>query len=444
MKARASEPSTQRADLRVEALATGGQGLVRAPDGRVVFASGVARGELVRIELDAARRGAKLLAILEPSPDRVSPSCPHVGRCGGCDWMHLSLPAQAREHSAIVHELLAHALGTLEGVALDSVAIEGALRSRARFAFRSTSGAPAPRSKATPRSRPATRPRTLFGYRARGGHDVVSVDRCEILEPGLLDTAREVSAWFGGADAEGELSVAFGLRGDERLPVVSIRLERGDIPASFAKAADEARHLAGVEVNSPNARAPMRFGDPRVVQPGMDGLPLFGPAGGFFQASDAGALALARYVCELVGPAPKIHELFAGSGTFSIGLAKLGALTSVELDAAAVACAKQNLAARGSKATLHSADAERVRLPAGVDVVVLDPPRTGAAGATSAICAAKPKRVVYVACDPATLARDAASLRAGGYRLGSVRTFELFPHTSHVETVALFMRGGGP
>lgn len=430
-----------RADLRVDALAPGGEGIVHAADGRIAFASGVARGELIRVELGpdrGAKRTAKVVAILEPSADRVTPACPHVGRCGGCDWMHLSLDTQTREHATIVREILGHAVGSVPAV--ESVSLDRALRSRARFAFKCTSGEAA---GASFRPRKPSRPRSLFGYRARGGHDLVTLDSCVILEPGLLEAAREVISWLAGSSAEGELSVAFGRRGADRLPVLSMNIERGDLPASFAAAAhaaSTANQLAGIEVRTRGATRPMVFGDPRVVQMGMDGLPLFGPAGGFFQASDAGAIALAKHVCELVGPTARIHELFSGSGTFSIGLAKLGALTTVEQDPAAVACAKQNLADRGLEATLRTADAEKLRLPTSVDTVVLDPPRTGAPGTTAAIIVARPMRVVYVACDPATLARDAATLNTAGYRLESVRTFELFPHTSHVETVAAFTR----
>lgn len=424
----------------MDALAPGGEGIVHAADGRIAFASGVARGELVRVEIGTdrgAKRVAKVIAILEPSADRVGPSCPHVGRCGGCDWMHLSLPSQAREHAAIVRGLLTHAVGSLEGVDLSVTTVDHGLRSRARFAFRCTAGE-SPGSSF--RSRKPSRPRSLFGYRARGGHELVTPDTCEILEPGLLDAAREVTSWLTGSSAEGELSVGFGRREGVRLPVVSVSLERGELPASFARAAHEASQLAGIEVRTKGASRPMLFGDPRVVQVGMDGLPLFGPAGGFFQASDTGAIALAKHVCEVVGASSRIHELFSGSGTFSVGLARLGALSSVEQDPAAVACARQNLADRGLEAALRTGDAETLRLPGGVDTVVLDPPRTGAPGAVAAIVVARPKRVVYVACDPATLARDAATLHAGGYHLTSVRTFELFPHTSHVETVAVWVR----
>ena len=113
---------------------------------------------------------------------------------------------------------------------------------------------------------------------------------------------------------------------------------------------------------------------------------------------------------------------------------------SIEQDAAAVACARENLRARGLEGTLRCADAETAAVPKQTDVVVLDPPRAGAPRACAAIAAARPRRIVYVSCDPPTLGRDLATLGAAGYRPTAVETVELFPHTSHVETIVLLSR----
>jgi 23S rRNA (uracil1939-C5)-methyltransferase len=140
-----------------------------------------------------------------------------------------------------------------------------------------------------------------------------------------------------------------------------------------------------------------------------------------------------------------VFELFAGSGNFSVLLARYAAsLTTVESDARAVAQARANLASRGLVARVVEADADAFDVPNAVRTVVLDPPRTGAAGAAARLARSKARRIVYVSCDPATLARDVATLVGGGFRLVEVEMFEMFPHTSHVEALAVLERGAKP
>ena len=137
----------------------------------------------------------------------------------------------------------------------------------------------------------------------------------------------------------------------------------------------------------------------------------------------------------------RVLELFAGSGTLSILLAQ-GAATfsAVEIGADAVTAARQNLAARGLRAKVTAGDADAIAVPAETSVVVLDPPRAGAPGAARAITASSARSVVYVACDPTTLARDLATLARGRLAVTHIETFELFPQTSHVETVVRLAR----
>ncbi len=182
---------------------------------------------------------------------------------------------------------------------------------------------------------------------------------------------------------------------------------------------------------------------------GADGAPVVIAAGGFAQPSDAGAAMLARRVDELSRAgkerARHVVELFAGSGTLSVLLARGAAsYAAVELDEAACAAARENLAARGASvvgARVIPADADAYAIPPSTTVVVLDPPRTGAAGAARAIAASGARVVVYVACDPPTLARDLGAMTRGRLAITDIETFELFPQTSHVETVVRLERG---
>ena len=196
------------------------------------------------------------------------------------------------------------------------------------------------------------------------------------------------------------------------------------------------------------AATPATFGDPRPVIAGADGKPLVVAAGGFAQPSEQAATALARHAADLVRKSAKggepigsIVELYAGSGTLSILLAPLAAkFVAVESQDDAVRAARENLAARGLAAKVICADAG-AHDPGRADVVVLDPPRTGAKSAVERIAASPTRAVVYVACEPTTMARDVAILTAAGFTLTDVETIEIFPQTSHVETLLRLTRG---
>jgi 23S rRNA (uracil1939-C5)-methyltransferase len=137
-----------------------------------------------------------------------------------------------------------------------------------------------------------------------------------------------------------------------------------------------------------------------------------------------------------------VVELFAGSGNFTVLLARHAeSLIAVESEPRAVAAARANLTSRSLRARVVEADADAFEIPAATRTVVLDPPRTGAAGAARRLAASKVRRVVYVSCDPTTLARDVEMLVHGGFRLSRAELFEMFPHTSHVEVVTLLERG---
>ncbi len=413
--------------LRVERIAAGGDGVGRLSDGVVVFVPSVAAGELVEAEVDRSRRPARgrLLRVVEPSPSRVEPACAHVRECGGCDLMHLAVSAQQDAHAAIVREAVAHATGVAEPPAVRVHAAEAALgyRTRARLFAR------------------ADRGRVRVGYRAAGSHAVAAVDACLVLDATLAPLVGELPALLAGAKGEGDLSIA---RGEGARPVLDVAW-RGDLPPAFWSRIDErvaSGAWAGARVRLEGVATPANFGDPRAVLAGVDGAPLRLAAGAFAQPSEAGAVALARRVADLAAPRDRhVLELFAGSGTLSVALAPGAAsFTAVEIDPEAAACARENLASRALAGKVFAADADAHVIPPRAEVVVLDPPRTGAVGAARALAASRAKVVVYVACDPPTLARDLAVLTERTFVLTDLETFELFPQTSHVETVARLVR----
>lgn len=411
----------------MERLAAGGAGVARLADGAVVFVGGAAPGELVEVEVDRSRRPARgrVLRVVEASPDRVAPACPHASACGGCDLMHLAIPAQEREHAAIVRDAVAHATGLAElpPVRVHAPSTPIGYRTRARLFARGERG------------------RVRVGYRGAGTHAVAAVDACLVLDAAIAPLVAALPALLDGATGEGDVSIA---RGDGARPVVDLTW-RGELPAAFWSRLDErvgSGAWAGARVRLDGVAAPASFGDPRPVLAGLDGAPMRLAAGAFAQPSEAGAIALARRVAELAAPAGRhVLELFAGSGTLSIALAPGAAsFTAVEIDADAAACARDNLAARGLAGKVTAADADAAPIPPKAEVVVLDPPRTGALGAAKALAVSRAKTIVYVACDPPTLARDLALLTAKTFSLTDLETFELFPQTSHVETVARLVR----
>lgn len=418
-----------RETLRIEGLAAGGAGLSRLPSGAVVFVPRTAPGELVEAEVDAAARPAtaQLLRVIEPSADRVAPPCPHVDRCGGCDHMHLSPSARAAAHAEVVRAAIAHAVpgATIPQVAVHPAAAELAYRTRARFFLK------------------ADRRGVRVGYRAQGSHEIAEVSACPVLAPTIAPLLADLGAAFAGASGEGDAHVARGAGG---LPVVSLSW-RGELPATVwgrldAKIAGGA--WAGARVTLEGAGAPASFGDPRPLITAADDAVLHVAPGGFAQPSDQGAALLARRVDALSRLDLKARhavELFAGSGTLSVLLARDAAsFTAVEIDEAASAAARENLRARGLAAKVVTTDADAFAIPPTTTVVVLDPPRTGAAGAARAIAASGARAVVYVACDAQTLARDLSVLVRDRLTITHVETFELFPQTSHVETVVRLAR----
>lgn len=432
-----------------------------------MFIQGGAPGDLVEaeVQLDARPARGRLLRVVEAGPGRVAPGCSFAAACGGCDWMHLTSSAQEAGHAEIVRQaiLRATSLEVLPEIRVHPAPAALEYRTRARLFAKASGG------------------RAKIGYRAAGTHDLAAVDACLVLDASIATALGDLPAVLEGASGEGDILLA---RGSHQRPVVEI-LWKGNLKPSTWASIDEriaSGAWAGARVRLEGAARPAAFGDARAHVEGADGLPLLIAPGGFAQPSDEGAQMLARRVAELATlepgktstaptedasapeepPSRALHtvELFAGSGTLSVLLARAAAsFTAVELDADAVLCARQNFAERGLTGKHVVADANAFPIPPRTELVVLDPPRAGAPGAIPAIAAAGPRVIVYVACDPATLARDLATLTNASsasaapslakrappaeYSITDIETFELFPQTSHIETVVRLVKKRG-
>jgi len=420
-------------EATIEELAPGGDGVAKVTvDGqrRAVFVRGVAVGDRLRLSVDLAPRPARgrVLEVLAPSADRVEPPCAWVDRCGGCDWMHVSGDAQRRAHEAHVRHVLPAAsrdVAIRVHPALDPLAY----RPRARVHARASGG------------------RAIVGMNEAQTRDPVEVDRCAVLHPDLESARGRVAALLEGAHGRGDAHIALGplanSSGSPRAAVLDLRWS-GPLPAAcFARIESAVKDgwLAGARVTSGESKVPAKIGDATPWIVAGDGLPLRLAPGGFGQSSDEGNAALAARIVELARDAigakvePRAVELYAGAGNFTVVLAPLlKRLVAVESQRAACEAARANLDARGLRdAKVVEADAATYTIPPQTHLVVLDPPRTGAREACAAIAASSARHVIYVSCDPQTLGRDLAALPT--FTVRSVDLFELFPQTSHVETV---------
>ncbi len=435
MKPRRTVPAPpERHRAIVDDLAPGGDGVLhvtraRTDERRAVFVRGVARGEEVIVDVDFSARPprGRLLEVLSASAERVVPACPDAGRCGGCDWMHLSPSAQRDGHLDHVRRALSAALPAEFPIGYTPAASPLAYRTRTRLHAHASGG------------------RAVVAMRAAGGHEPVEIERCLIVSPALDGARATLARLLEGAHGEGDAQLALGTGG---AAVVDLRWSASLPPSTFGRAesAVAAGELAGVRLWTRGVDRPAVIGDPSPVTLAADGAPLHLGPGGFAQAAEGMNTALGARVAEVAGRGSCV-ELYAGAGNLTVLLARtLAPLVSVEADGAACTAARANLKARGlgANARVVEADASSYPVARATDVVVLDPPRTGAREACAALSARPPKRIVYVSCDPPTLGRDLALLvkgAPGGMTVASVDVFEMFPQTSHVETVVCLVRG---
>ena len=410
--------------LAIERLTFGPDALAR-DGGRIVFVAGGAPGDRVIAEVTEERRGflrARVREVLSAGPGRVEPRCPWIERCGGCPWQHVAPAAQLAAKRAVVAEQLER-LGGLRGVdVLPALAASAPWRYRSRITL-------------------AVDGRRL-GYHARGSRVLAEIDDCLLAHPALVEHLPAARRWVERLRAVPErvtLAVAPGgvvLHADGRA-----RPGHADRDATETLLAGTAS-VRGAVLTGGGAR--MVAGDPTLRVALEPGCELEVPADAFTQVNPDGNRLLVRTVLELGAfvAGERALDLYCGAGNFALPIARREvAVTAVERSPVAVAAARANAARLGVRVQVvegEVAAAIAALPPAPLDAVVLDPPRAGAAEALAQLAARRPARIVYVSCDPATLARDARTLHQLGWTLVQARPLDLFPHTHHVETVAEF------
>jgi len=367
--------------LRLDAMIYGGDAIGRV-GGRVIFVRGGIAGEWVRVEISEDRgrfARARVIAVLEPSPDRVQPHCPHFGfepdSCGGCTWQHIDYAAQVRWKTEIVREQLRR-IGRIENAPVrDAIPSPDVWAYRNHVVFSVASDG-------------------RLGFQAARSNRVVPVDECHIIQPPLLDWLRSAGKRKPG----------------ERVSVRSFNLT----PLRSTAMCQIKGALFRVSPNS------------------------------FFQVNTSLVETLVDRVLgylDLRG-GETVLDAYCGVGLFGRFIAPVaGRVIGIESSQSAVADARYNLS-QFDNVELHKGLVEQVlpSLAVRIDAAVLDPPRAGCGQVVQALIDKRVERLVYVSCDPATLARDTRQLLAGGYRLIKVQPLDMFPHTYHIETVSLLVR----
>jgi tRNA/tmRNA/rRNA uracil-C5-methylase (TrmA/RlmC/RlmD family) len=436
-------------ELTIGPIAHGGHCVSRDGAGRVFFVRHALPGERVRAvvtEEHGSYLRADAVQILAASPHRVEPPCPYAGGagrdvrrgrpCGGCDLQHAGLEYQRELKTAVVREQLLR-LGGLDESTVDRLnptvrpvpPVPGqpdgqGWRTRVQYTVDSTGRA---------------------GLLAHRSHEVVAVDRCLIAHAAVRGADVLARSW-PEHDASSEP--------EQRAPA-SPATTRRHVVEVVAGCAGEATVLARRD-----GATPIVVAGPDTVTERAGGRVWRLPPTAFWQVHPSAADTLTADVAELLAPRPgdRIWDLYGGAGLFAAVLApratSTGRVSVVESDAVAVAAARENLRDLTTVTIVHSDVARALANPrwravdivggrsvGGVDIVVLDPPRTGAGAAVvAAVAARSPRAVAYVACDPAALARDVRTFGSHGYELAALRAYDLFPHTHHVECVALLAR----
>ncbi len=397
--------------VTVERLAQSGEGSARV-DGRHVRIPGTLPGEHVRVEVHGTV--GRLVEVLQASPRRVQALCPVADTCGGCAWQHIAPDDQQEARLSSLRRALPPALREVSIEKVPSPRSYG-WRGRARLGWQSIRGG------------------TSLGFRGHGSTQIVDAPGCPVLLPILSDALAPLRSHLAAIAPAGEVTLAVGRDGK---PVASIRPEGHTAQGFDVVDGLMGEGFAGVALWAPGATLPSRAGDPRPRLTGADGDELLVGIEGFSQANTALNASLARYVVAQTPCAGRtVAELHAGAGNFTVLAAQTARkVTAVESDPMAVEALQHNLAARGfSNVSVRCEDAEVAIKTLKADVLLLDPPRTGARTVVEALPAVR--GVVYVSCDPATLGRDLGIL-AERYDLTSLAMFEMFPQTPHVEVVA--------
>ena len=423
------------------------QGVGRLADGRAVFVPGAIPGETVRVEITQDKGRfceAALVEVVEPSPDRVTPDCPHAGRCGGCQARHMSYARTL----ALKRQVVADALERIGGVNAPSVlptlgcASPNRTRNKAEYPIDRRGG------------------RTAIGAYAHGSREVIPLEDCLLQRPESVRALNWLSVNLDGLSCASHLNtlVTRVNRQGELMAVLCadapVLPEVKALAPRLRAALPELKSLYLCQLNrrpvhALDGRCTLAWGAP-VLSETLLGLSFEVSPQSFFQVNPDQTEVLYAKALEAAGVAPgcglNVLDAYCGAGTITLAAARWARrATGIEIVAPAIENAKQNAVRNGlaDRSRFICGDAAReiprlLKRGERFDAAILDPPRKGAdAALLDAIAEARIPTVAYVSCNPSTLARDVKRLAAAGYALMWAQPVDMFPYTGHVETVCL-------
>ncbi len=417
--------------LEITALSYGPYGIGRI-NGQVVMIPRTVPGDRVKVRIRAPRKHysiGEMVELLETSSHRRSPPCPHARECGGCPWQQVDYESQLQAKQRSVDDALKR-IGKIEAFELRPI-----IPSPAEFHYRR-------------RLRFQCDPERRLGFFRAFSHDLVEIRSCPIGEEPTNSLIPALRSWLQrlqtlpdqveivAGDQAGELVVVF--FGPEPFTAVD--------DATCRSLLEEEPRLCGIVARGRERRT---WGQTRLTVMAEDGINLFVEADVFIQVNRAGNTAVVRELVAAGGfsTSDRVLELYSGAGNFTLPLAKrAGQIVAVEGHRASIECGKRSAQLnafaniRWIAADVPAAAAKLRQKGETFSKIVLDPPRTGAKGLERELAAFGAERILYVSCNPATLARDVSALARHGYKLRMVQPIDLFPQTYHVETLAVLTR----
>ncbi|MBI6549450.1 23S rRNA (uracil(1939)-C(5))-methyltransferase RlmD [Xenorhabdus lircayensis] len=412
-----------------------GQGIARH-QGKTIFISGLLPGEQAQIQLTEEKRQfakAKVVKRLSDSPYRVAPRCPHFKMCGGCQQQHVVSELQANTKASVLEHLIQRETGIDISAHPIIHSPEYGYRRRARLGLQYH----------------AKQRTLLMGFRQSQTNDLVNIKHCSVMRPELEQLLLPLSQCLNSLNAVKRLGHVELLLADNGPLIVlrhldPLKHEDRETLGTFSVQNNVKIYLAGEE----QSLEPLMEGQPAPWYQ-VDGLKLVFSPRDFIQVNDEVNQQMVSQALAWLDlqPTDRVLDLFCGMGNFTLPIAtKVKVAVGVEGVAALVASGQYN----AQRNELNNVDFFHENLESdihqqpwaalGFNKVLLDPARAGAVGVMSHIVKLAPEKVVYVSCNPTTLARDSKVLLEAGYHLVSVRMLDMFPHTSHLESMALFSR----
>ena len=412
--------------LKIDSLGAGGDGVATTPEGAPVFVPLALPGETVLVETSNGRTVLK--RIVEPSADRCKPLCAHFSQCGGCSLQHL-LPETYRKwkHQQLATTLAARGLDTTELGLEISPLVEGVVGMRRRAVLSAT----------------RTKKNVMIGYFKRGSHELVDIHQCPVLSPDIVAALPALRKLVRPLLSRKNIA---------RLSILSTRGGLDIVVDEVEPVEEAAKRIELVELCAALKVARLTVAGEMIIEKdrpyiAFDGLKAISPPGGFLQASEVIQDKMIAHILQLtqsVKTKSRALDLYSGMGTFSLPLARDFKVQAVEYDKAALKALKQAIGfAEGLKPVeILERDLALMPLSAlelkGYDVVLFDPPRSGARAQVAELAKSDVSKLIAISCSPASFARDARILIDGGYKLKSLTPFDQFLFSTHVELVGEF------